>query len=48
MSKRFAAYRNLQLVGLGSEVIFLSVIFAFYPALSKLVSSFAHNFISPI
>ena len=40
MAKRFAAYRNPQLLGFGSEVIFLSVIFTFYPALSKLVISF--------
>ena len=40
IGKRFAAYRNPQLLGFGSEVIFLSVIFTFYPALSKLVISF--------
>ena len=45
MAKRFAAYRNSQLLGLGSEVIFLSVIFTFYPALSKLVISFTPKFL---
>ena len=44
MAKRFAAYHNPQLLGFGSEVIFLSVIFTFYPALSKLVISFTQKF----
>ena len=44
MAKRFAAYRNSQLLGFGSEVIFLIVIFTFYPALSKLVISFTQKF----
>ena len=44
IGKRFAAYRNPQLLGFGSEVIFLSVIFTFYPALSKLLISFTQKF----
>ena len=44
IGKRLAAYRNPQLLGFGSEVIFLSVIFTFYPALSKLVISFTQKF----
>ena len=44
MAKRFAAYGNPQLLGFGSEIIFLSVIFTFYPALSKLVISFTQKF----
>ena len=39
-----AAYRNSQLLGLGSELIFLSAIFSFYLALWKLMISFTQKF----